>query len=204
MILKIILLFLTVLILGLLITFVFFVLEPSIESKNGIYDNLIINLKEKIFYKAEQKAETKISEKKAFVLVQKQIDIHSQNIDFNVMHTCKMLKSMYFTDESYSYVCIGQGDCVRICEQKAISIVNGSAVINQMCCGCRKCLSFCPQNIIKMLPPGTTNLLDVPEFEDEIIELCNKDILEKKVEWKPKKYFKLWAYCYRMFNIFKS
>ena len=204
MILKIVLLFLCVLILGLLISFVFFVLGPSIESKNGIYDNLIINLKEKIFYKAEQKEAAKITERKAYVLEQNSIDIHKQAIDFDYMHTCKMLKSLYFTDKSYKYVCIGQGDCVKVCEQKAISIENGRAVINQMCCGCGKCINICPQNIIKMLPPSTKNLLDVYDLEAEVLELCNKGSLEKNVEWKPKKYFKLWAYCYKIVNIFRN
>lgn len=204
MILKIFLLILSILILGILISFVFFVLEPSIESKNGIYDNLIINLKEKFFFKAEQKAEIKVTNKKAWVLKQKKIDIHSQPIDFDVMHTCKMLKSLYFTDSSYKYVCIGQGDCVRICEQKAISIHDGLAVINQMCCGCGKCIKFCPQNIIKMIPPYTENLLDIPELDSEVEELCKRDIIEKNVEWKSKKYFKLWNYCYKIVNIFRN
>ena len=204
MILKIILLFLSILILGILICFVFFVLGPSIESKNGIYDNLIINLKEKIFYKAEQKEETKISNQKAWVLVQKSIDIHSQAIDFDIMHTCKMLKSLYFTDKSYKYICIGQGDCVKVCEQKAISICDGVAVINQMCCGCGKCLKICPQNIIKLIPPYTENLLDIPGLDPEVEELCKHNIIEKNVEWKPKKYFKLWAYCYKIVNIFRN
>lgn len=204
MILKIILLFLTILILGILSCFVFFVLGPSIESKNGIFDNLIINLKEKIFYKAEHKEKLKISNQKAWVLNQKQIDIHSQAIDFDVMHTCKMLKSLYFTDKSYKYVCIAQGDCVKVCEQKAISICDGVAVINQMCCGCGKCLKICPQNIIKLIPPYTENLLDIPDLDPEIEELCKRDILEKNVEWKPKKYFKLWAYCYKIVNIFRN
>ena len=100
--------------------------------------------------------------------------------------------------------CLGQGDCVKVCEQKAISIENGRAVINQMCCGCGKCINICPQNIIKMLPPSTKNLLDVYDLEAEVLELCNKGSLEKNVEWKPKKYFKLWAYCYKIINIFQK
>ena len=202
MILKILILFFSVLILSLLISFTFFVLQPSIESKNGIFDNLIINLREMFAFKVERKRNISVSEKKAFIIHQKNRDIHSQPLDFNVMYTCKMLKSLYFTDKSYRFVCMGQGDCLKVCEQKAISFEGELPVVNQMCCGCKKCQDVCPQNLIVMVKKDVESLEKADGLEDDILLACEKGIIEKKVIWKPKKHFKLWAYCYKIIDRF--
>jgi len=204
MILQIILLILSILSMVLLITFIFYVLQPSIAEKVQITDNLLININEASQYFTEKKTSLKTTKNKAFVIHQNKIDIHSQAINFNSKFTCKMMKSLYFTDDAYKYVCLGFGDCKKICSQKAISLKNNTAIVSANCCGCGICADICPQNIIKMIPMTAKELpSDVfgkdADFEKEI----ESNQIDKNVEWKEKKGFKIWLFCYRIFNRIK-
>ena len=203
MILAIILLIFILLSLALLIAFVFYVLEPSVTVKNKIFDNLLVNLKDASDFYTEQKKKIEVSDKKAFVLKQNKKDIHTQSIDFNSQYTCAMLKSIYFTAEEYNYVCIGLGDCQKVCEQKAIVIEDGVAKVSEICCGCEKCVMVCPQKIIKMVPVTAKNLDEVVGDNEEKINIINRNNIDKNIEWNQKKYFKLWAYCYKIYKIIK-
>jgi len=47
-------------------------------------------------------------------------------------------------------ICIGCGLCMRLCPQRAVSIVQGKAHIDQiMCTNCRRCQEVCPRGAIK-------------------------------------------------------
>lgn len=49
--------------------------------------------------------------------------------------------------------CDGLGDCVRVCDNNAISIVNGVAVVDpDKCMGCGKCAKICPNKLIAIVP----------------------------------------------------
>ncbi len=51
-----------------------------------------------------------------------------------------------------AYGCLGLGSCVKVCDNNAISIVNGVAVIDRdKCGGCGKCVSECPKNVIDLV-----------------------------------------------------
>ncbi len=204
MILAIFLLIFIILVLSLLISFIFYVLEPSVTQKNNISGNLLVSLSDASDFYTEQKRKMPVSSKKAFVLKQNKKDIHTQAIDFNGQYTCAMVKSIYFTDPAYNFVCIGLGDCVRVCEQKAIVIKDHTAQVSQICCGCGKCTLVCPQKIIKMLPPKTTDLSNIVKPDSELAKVIDFNQIEKNIEWKPKKYFKLWAYCYKIYKIVKN
>jgi ferredoxin len=55
--------------------------------------------------------------------------------------------------------CTDCGNCVTECVQKAITIDNGKAVINQqLCIGCGNCISICPNFAIHELAPVVTGL----------------------------------------------
>lgn len=52
-----------------------------------------------------------------------------------------------------SYGCMGLGSCIKVCDNEAISIVNGIAVIDaNKCTGCGKCTKICPNGIIELVP----------------------------------------------------
>lgn len=47
--------------------------------------------------------------------------------------------------------CAGLGDCIKVCNENAISIENGVAVVNpSKCKACGKCVKACPNHIITM------------------------------------------------------
>ncbi len=87
---------------------------------------------------------------------------------------CRLFHDTYSSEYKNPKICIGFGDCVKVCPQEAISIQDGCAKISDMCNGCGKCVDFCPENIISLMP------------------------YEKKSEESLTKGFKFWAACYRL------
>ncbi len=52
-----------------------------------------------------------------------------------------------------SYGCMGYGSCVKICEEGAISIIDGIAVVDESkCIACGKCVRTCPNHLIELVP----------------------------------------------------
>ncbi len=67
--------------------------------------------------------------------------------------SCAAANLMYKGPLSCKYGCLGLGDCVRVCEYGAITIVNGCAKVDmEKCAGCAKCVAACPKDIIKFIP----------------------------------------------------
>ena len=51
------------------------------------------------------------------------------------------------------YACVGLGNCAKACPFGAISIKNGTAVVDyRLCTGCGNCVTACPKHIIKLIP----------------------------------------------------
>lgn len=49
--------------------------------------------------------------------------------------------------------CDGLGDCVRVCEYDAISMIDGVAVVDpERCRACGRCAEVCPNKLIEMIP----------------------------------------------------
>ncbi len=54
--------------------------------------------------------------------------------------------------KSCAYGCLGLGSCAVVCDNNAISIQNGVAVVNRaLCTACGKCVKACPKNIIDLV-----------------------------------------------------
>ena len=52
-----------------------------------------------------------------------------------------------------TFGCLGFGNCIKVCEHGAISIVNGIAVVDkEKCGGCGQCAAECPRGLIEMVP----------------------------------------------------
>lgn len=55
--------------------------------------------------------------------------------------------------KSCAFGCMGYGDCVKVCEYGAISIVNGIAHIDpEKCVDCKMCMKACPKKLISETP----------------------------------------------------
>ncbi|MCR5517541.1 MAG: 4Fe-4S binding protein [Lachnospiraceae bacterium] len=67
--------------------------------------------------------------------------------------------------------CCGLGSCTAVCRYGAISVVNGTAVVDpDKCVGCRDCTFACPRHLITMVPYKGTKLVpcsSVDDYEDK-------------------------------------
>lgn len=67
--------------------------------------------------------------------------------------------------------CCGLGSCVKVCRYDALSIVNGTAVVNpEKCVGCRDCTYACPKGLITIVPYQGQKLvpcMSTDDYEDK-------------------------------------
>ena len=94
-------------------------------------------------------------------------------LQFQGVHSCKIFHATYGSAALGKQTCIGYGDCMKACPQKAIFMEKGQAVVSDLCSGCGKCVDACPISIITLAPAVS-------------------------VEKPPKKHFKFWYTCYRI------
>lgn len=51
------------------------------------------------------------------------------------------------------YGCLGFGSCAKVCDHRAIRIIDRKAVVDEsLCVACGKCLRVCPHNLIELIP----------------------------------------------------
>jgi Na+-translocating ferredoxin:NAD+ oxidoreductase RNF subunit RnfB len=89
--------------------------------------------------------------------------------DYTGVKTCKGAASLLKGYKQCPFECLGFGDCIDVCPQKAISInrEKGIAVIDkEKCVGCGLCAVECPQNLIELVSARTKMAL-----------ICNYQIL---------------------------
>ena len=71
--------------------------------------------------------------------------------------------------------CCGQGDCTKVCRYGAISVVNGTAVVDpEKCVGCRDCTYACPKHLITIVPYQGMKLVpcsSTDDYEDKL-QVC--------------------------------
>lgn len=72
---------------------------------------------------------------------------------------CRSLITTYRGDLSCPWACVGLGDCVKVCDMRAISVVNGLAVIGSNCTGCGRCVEVCPVGVIEMIPANADYII---------------------------------------------
>lgn len=65
---------------------------------------------------------------------------------------CSLFYSVYTSEFKNQKICIGYGDCIKSCPQKAIMMQKDEIMISEMCNGCGKCISSCPVNLISLVP----------------------------------------------------
>jgi len=76
----------------------------------------------------------------------------SKKMEYEGIASCAAAKTLYGGEGLCTYGCIGLGDCVSVCPQKAICIENGIAHIDtRACIGCGLCAKSCPRGIIELM-----------------------------------------------------
>lgn len=95
-----------------------------------------------------------LERKTAFVACSGTCDKRNEQFNYFGLKSCRNVKmGLGIGALSCRYGCIGYGDCVEVCDNNAISLENGKAVINYDLCGaCGKCVKACPQSLIKIVP----------------------------------------------------
>ena len=196
MILSIILFILITLIIALLLIFLFFIFFPSIKNQKNSEEHFLLSTDIGEDYTPHE--DIQVTNKKAFVLCScdKSFKIPIQN--FNEMYTCFIAKSVNNSSSDCKYACLGLGDCAKVCPQEAIEIRNNTAFITTNCCGCGKCVNICPQNIITLLEPE--QIKDIKCKNTNSITSCSNVDADIKIEWKKRKYFKIWKACYKLYK----
>ena len=79
---------------------------------------------------------------------------------FDGFSSCAAANRFYNGSKECTHGCLGFGDCVTVCTNDAISIVNGTARIDKTRCGgCGLCAKACPNSLIVLR--SITNFVDV-------------------------------------------
>ncbi len=66
--------------------------------------------------------------------------------------SCAAVEKFYNGKGKCQSGCHGFGDCVAVCDNNCISIVNGIAVVKPAeCIGCGKCVKICPNHLITLV-----------------------------------------------------
>lgn len=94
-----------------------------------------------------------VVEKVAFVHCRGYCTKTEKKFVYEGIESCKAVKLLYGGDNSCVYGCLGYGDCVKACPQKAIYIKNGIARVTfENCVGCGLCAKACPNHVISLFP----------------------------------------------------
>lgn len=73
--------------------------------------------------------------------------------EFDGTPSCAAVERFYNGKKMCRTGCDGYGDCVAVCENDAIHVVNGVAVVDAEKCGaCGKCVAVCPNHLIVIRP----------------------------------------------------
>lgn len=108
----------------------------------------------------------------AFVKCSGNCDKAAAKYDYFGIQDCKMENALAGGRKSCSYGCLGDGNCAKVCNFGAISIVNGVAVIDKdKCTACGQCVAACPKNIIELVP-----------YKSRVRVACNSNDMPKAVK----------------------
>ena len=138
---------------------------------------------------------------------------HSQMID------CRMFLDKYGFSDFCKYGCLGYGTCVYSCPEKAIILVNNTAIVTDGCTGCGICADKCPQKIIEIVDLKDTYYKQCSLPENQQNENCSSQCISckkcdsndfkieycphmciKKTDINSNKGFKFWKFCYSIFK----
>lgn len=202
MILKIVLLSLLLILITVVLFFLICVLVPAVKEQTKIFDNTIFSKIEKSTSKLYKNVEeVNVSDKKAYVLCSCEKKLkNATNSDINHL-TCSIVNSQFTSLNDCKFSCIGLGDCAKVCEQNAISIINSTAVITNFCNGCGKCIEVCPKKLITLVSKEESKIVQCVNL-DSSLTTCTEKAKEKNINFIEKKYFKIWYYCYKIFKRF--
>lgn len=198
MIIKILLFTAILIIISLFIIFLTEVFIPALKKQTKIDDSMLLLRTEHKFSKLETTEEFKEIQERAIVLCNcNKTFAKNSGLSLSRGQSCAVINSIYRSVNDCKFSCIGLGDCIKSCKQEAISLVNGTAVINNLCIGCGECISSCPKNIIKLVPVSQKEIVKCNNAEQALTS-CDSYNKNESVSYPEKKGFKIWESCCKM------
>ncbi len=93
-----------------------------------------------------------VRQKYAVVMCGGSNEFTENKFDYHGIGSCAAAALLAAGPAACCYGCMGLGDCAAVCENGAITVKNGVAVVDKsLCGGCGKCVTACPKQIIKVI-----------------------------------------------------
>lgn len=150
------------------LVFILVILQPSLISQDIPFQKPFFSESEIRIKPSPIEAYTFSNGKKAAVRCSCKRTMEKRRFVYDGPKSCALFKSLCDTEYDCKYGCIGFGDCAKMCTRNAITIINNTAVVNELCNGCGKCVDACPKELIKLIPSSTDNYV-----------LCNASVRER-------------------------
>lgn len=182
---------------GLLSIFIFCVLIPSITRDKDRVQKFIFAVDELKISSYPRKS-LEDTGQRAVVLCSHEKEFQQRRINYQGPRDCVLFTKMYETEYDCFQQCLGFGTCVTHCPQRAIHIINHTAVVLAGCIGCGRCVDVCPKYVIKLVPKELA-ASQMPCGNKDADTTCTACHREKRAEIPPRKVFKLWKLCYNIF-----
>ena len=197
MIVTILLLLLFLIVASLITIFIFSVLVPSISQDKDRVQKFIF-APDELKISSHPKKSLEDSGMRAVVLCSHDKEFQQRRIDYQGPKDCVLFTKMYETEYDCFQQCLGFGSCVGRCPQRAIQIVNNTAVVLAGCIGCGRCVASCPKHIIKLFPKDIADS-QIPCGNVDGGTTCTACQRKEKTEIPPRTIFKVRKLCYNIF-----
>lgn len=200
MILKILLLITVLILLSLLIVFLALFFVPALKKQTNIRNEMLVSETEHKFKKLDEPEQKFAVAERAVVLCNCNKTFGKKTeLSAKKGLSCAVINSTYGALNDCRFSCLGLGDCIKVCTQEAIFIKNGTALINELCNGCGKCISYCPKNLIKLVPVNTESVV-MCNNSNQPLTTCDSYKKTETLSYPDKKSFKVWKSCYKLLN----
>lgn len=96
----------------------------------------------------------------ATVLCRGDNDMCHSRFEYQGLQECRAAFLASGGAKACKYSCLGLGSCQKVCDFDAIRVENGLVHIDpSKCVGCKKCISVCPKNVIRLEPENLRTVL---------------------------------------------
>ncbi len=88
---------------------------------------------------------------------------------------------------SCKFGCLGFGSCAKVCDRRAIRIIDRKAVVDEsLCVACGKCLKVCPHDLIELVPAASKHRVQCSSLSKgkDVRNACTAGCIACGLCWK--------------------
>lgn len=181
---------------ALILTFNNCILLPSLKSLDFNLDETLFSSNEINLIKLNEiseKSDKNVKNLIAFVKNESNKESSKKLFNYLGPKNCEFFSQNYESEYENIENCLGFGNCVKVCPQNAIKIIDNTAYINELCSSCGKCFNKCPKNLISLVEKKS-NLKETLESAN----LKTKNL--NKVLSIFNRCFYFYSKCYKLFK----